>query len=236
MMSTMPTKDLLTRLALASLALLALSGCATLSSDSGFGPVAQTARDQLGKDLQWARTDADQDAISTRVAQLLAQPLSADDAVQIALLNNKGLQASFSALGIADADRVLASRLPNPGFSVARLQQGTSLAVDRSVDFKLGRLLLLPMINQIEARRFAQARSALVLSVLSLASQTRKAYTLVLAAEQTRRYMPQVQSAAQAGAELARRQAQVGNWSKLQQAREQGFYADAALNLARAEQ
>lgn len=74
MMSTMPTKDLLTRLALASLALLALSGCATLSSDSGFGPVAQTARDQLGKDLQWARTDADQDAISTRVAQLLAQP------------------------------------------------------------------------------------------------------------------------------------------------------------------
>jgi outer membrane protein TolC len=48
--------------------------------------------------------------------------------------------------------------------------------------------------------------------------------------------MLQVQSAAEAGAELARRQAQTGNWNKLQQAREQGFYADAALNLARAEQ
>ena len=42
--------------------------------------------------------------------------------------------------------------------------------------------------------------------------------------------------AADAGAELARRMAQVGNFSKLQQAREQGFYADAALNLAHAQQ
>ena len=222
--------------AMAALALLALSGCATLASDSGFGPVAQLTSDRLGKALQWARSDADQDAINTRVAQLLAQPLSADDAVQVALLNNKGLQASFSALGIADADRVMAGRLPNPGFSIGRLQQGAGLEIDRSLQFNLTRLLLLPMVNRVEAQRFEQARGAVALSVLSLASQTRKAYTLALAAEETRRYMLQVQDAAQAGAELARRQAQVGNWSKLQQAREQGFYADAALNLARADQ
>jgi outer membrane protein TolC len=42
--------------------------------------------------------------------------------------------------------------------------------------------------------------------------------------------------AAEASAELARRMEQVGNFNKLQRAREQGFYADAALNLARAEQ
>jgi outer membrane protein TolC len=48
--------------------------------------------------------------------------------------------------------------------------------------------------------------------------------------------MRQVKQAAEASAELARRMAQVGNFNKLQQAREQGFYADAALNLARAEQ
>ena len=47
--------------------------------------------------------------------------------------------------------------------------------------------------------------------------------------------MQQVKSAAEASAELARRMAAVGNWNRLQQAREQGFYADAALNLARAE-
>ena len=57
-----------------------------------------------------------------------------------------------------------------------------------------------------------------------------------MAAEETLRYTRQVMQAAEAGAELARRMAQVGNFNKLQQAREQGFYADAALNLARAQQ
>ena len=224
------------RFAMAALALFALGGCATLSSDGGFGPVEQTARDRLGKDVKWARSDADRDAVDQRVAQLLERPLSADDAVQIALLNNKGLQASFGELGVSEADRVQAGRLPNPGFSFGRLQQGSGLEIDRSVQFNLARLLMLPMVNQIESRGFEQTRGAVALSVLSLASETRKAYYLALAAEETGRYMLQVQVAAEAGAELARRQAQAGNWNKLQQAREQSFYADAALSLARSEQ
>ena len=81
-----------TRLAFAALALIALSGCATFSSDGGFGSVEQIAKDRLGKQITWARSDADRDAIDKRVAQLLEQPLAADDAVQIALLNNRGLQ------------------------------------------------------------------------------------------------------------------------------------------------
>ena len=225
-----------TRLALAALALFTLSGCATLSSDAGFGPVEQTAKDRLGKDIKWARSDADRDAIEMRVAQLLEQPLSVDDAVQIALLNNKGLQASFNELGISEADMVQAGRLPNPGFSFGRLRQGSSLEIDRSIQFNLTRLLMLPTINQIESRRFEQTRGAVALSVLSLASETSKAYYLAVAADETGRYMLQVQTAAEAGAELALRQAQAGNWNKLQQAREQSFYADAALNLARSDQ
>ncbi len=197
---------------------------------------SQAANDRLGKDVKWARSDADRDAIDKRVAQLLEQPLSADDATQIALLNNKGLQASFGELGISEADRVQAGRLPNPGFSFGRLQQGSGLEIDRSIQFNLARLLMLPMLNQIESRRFEQTRSAVALSVLSLASEARKAYYLAVAADETGRYMLQVQTAAEAGAELARRQTQAGNWNKLQQAREQSFYVEAALNLARSEQ
>ena len=226
----------LTRLAIAALALIALSGCATLSSDGGFGPVEQTAKDRLGKDVKWARSDADRDAIDKRVAQLLEQPLSVDGAVQIALLNNRGLQASFAELGISEADRVQAGRLPNLGVSFGRLTQGSGLEIDRSIQFNLARLLMLPTISQIESRRFEQTRGAVALSMLSMASETRKAYFLAIAADETGRYMLQVQTAAEAGAELARRQAQAGNWNKLQRAREQSFYADAALNLARSEQ
>ena len=222
--------------ALALVALVGLGGCATLSRDGGFGPVAQTASDRLHKDLTWARSDADRDTIDQRVAELLAQPLSVEDAVQIALLNNRGLQASFDQLGISEADMVQAGRLPNPGFRFGRLSQGASIEIDRSIQFNLARLLTLPLVQRIESQRFAQTRMAVSLSMLQLASQTRKAYYLALAADQTAGYMRQVQSTAQAGADLARRMAQAGNWNRLDQAREQRFYADAALNLARAEQ
>ena len=222
--------------ALALIGLVGLGGCATFSRDGGFGPVAQTAQDRLHKDLTWARSDADRDTIDKRVAELLAQPLSVDDAVQIALLNNRGLQASFDQLGISEADVVQAGRLPNPGFRFGRLSQGASIEIDRSIQFNLARLLTLPLVQRIESQRFEQTRMAVSLSMLQLASQTRKAYYLALAADQTAGYMRQVQATAQAGAELARRMAQAGNWNRLDQAREQRFYADAALNLARAEQ
>src|SRR5690606_1397968 len=67
------------RLLAAALAAAILGGCASFSADGGFAPVEQAARDRLGMDLHWARSDADREAISGRVAQLLASPLSMDD-------------------------------------------------------------------------------------------------------------------------------------------------------------
>lgn len=89
---------------------------------------------------------------------------------------------------------------------------------------------------EIEQRLFEQTRRGLVLEVLRLAAETRRAWVAAVATGQTAHYQRQAMEAAEAGAELARRMAQVGNWSKLKQAREQSFYADAALALARAEQ
>ena len=211
-------------------------GCASFSPDGGFAVVQKTARDLLSKDVQWARSGADQDGIDTRVAALLSKPLTVDDAVQVALLNNRGLQASFEDLGITEAEVVQAGRLPNPGFSFGRLTKGDEIERERGLHVNLARLLVLPLIGQIEARRFEHTQRIVAMSVLSLAADTRKAYYNALAAEETVRYMRQVKQAADASAELARRMQQVGNFTKLQRAREQVFYADAAQNLARAEQ
>lgn len=214
----------------------ALGGCATFSRDGGFDSVEQTTQQRIGKELNWARTDADRDAIDKRVAELLERPLSADDAVQIALLNNKGLQAAFFELGISEADLVQAGRLPNPHFSMFRASHGDEFKIEQAFTFNVFSLITMPKVVEIEKRRFAQVQRAITMQTLSLAAETRKAYYVAIAAEQTRTYMEQVRRAADAGAELARRMAQTGNWSKLQQAREQSFYADAALNLARADQ
>ena len=212
------------------------SGCASFSPDGGFNAVEQTARDRLGKDLHWSRTEADQDRIHQRVATLLAKPLTVDSAVQVALLNNRGLQASFQELGITEAEVVQAGRLPNPGFSFGRSSRGDEREIERGLHFNIARLIALPLIGQMEARRFEQTKAMVAMSVLSLAADTRKAYYNALAAEETVRYTRQVKQAADASAELARRMEQVGNFNKLQRAREQVFSADASLNLARADQ
>ena len=220
---------------LAVLAAFALSACAGFSADGGFAGVESAAKDRLGKDVKWAKTDADRDALEKRVTELLAKPLSVDDAVQIALLNNKGLQASFAELGITEAELVQAGRLPNPGFSFGRNTRGNEVEIERGIHFNLARLLAMPLMSEVEGRRFARVQSETTQQMLSLASQTRKAWIAAVAAGETVGYMQQVRQAAEAGAELGRRMAQAGNWNKITQAREQSFYADAALNLVRAE-
>ena len=213
-----------------------VGGCASFSQDGGFAPVQQTAKDRLGKDLQWARSDVERDSIDQRVRELLAKPLAMDDAVQIALLNNRGLQAAYQELGISEADLVQAGRLPNPGVAFARKTQGSEVELEWLLAINLARLIAMPLVMEVESRRFAHTQLRVSLQTVSLAADTRKAYLHALAAEETVRYMRQVMLAAEASAELARRMEQVGNFNKLQRAREQDFYADAALNLARAEQ
>jgi len=168
-------------LVLAVLSATLLGGCASFSTDGGFDAIQSATQSRIQKDVAWSRDEAGRSAAQARIDALLAKPLSADDAVQIALLT-------------------------------------------------------MPMRADIEQRLFEQTRRALVLDVLRLAAETRKAWVLAVAAGQTAEYQNQAMEAAEAGAELARRMAQVGNWSKLKQAREQAFYADAALAVARAGQ
>jgi outer membrane protein TolC len=224
------------RLVLLAAGAALLAGCASFSADGGFAAVEQAAQAHAGKSLLRAQTDADLDTIDQRVAELLAVPLTADAAVQVALLNNRGLQARFQDLGITEAEVVQAGRLPNPGFSFGRSSRGDEREIERSLHVNLARLLVMPLTGPLEQRRFEQVQREVAMSVLTLAGQTRKAYYNALAAEETVRYMRQVQQAAEASAELARRMEQVGNFNKLQSAREQSFRANAALRLAQAEQ
>lgn len=211
-----------------------LTGCAGFAPDGGFGPVADTARDRLAKDAVWARSDADRSALRERTRELLAKPLDADAAIQVALLNNAGLQAQYADLGIAEADYVQATRLPNPGFSFSRKTSGDELKIDRAVTIGLMNLLALPFAARIEEGRFAQTRLAVADATLRRAEATRRAWVQAVAAEQAARYADQVRRAAETGALFARDLARAGNVSALDHAREQAFYADAAAQLARA--
>ena len=223
------------RAATTGLVVALLAGCATFSEDGGFGAVQSTVKERTGQDARWVRSQDDASAVRARTRELLAATLTADNAVQIALLSNPGLQATYADLGITEADLVQAGRGPNLRLHFLRTKLGNDVAkVEESFSFDLLGVLLMPMRQKMESRRFERVQANVTAEVIRVASETRKAWVLAVAAAETERYQRQVLEAAEAGSELARRMAAVGNWPKLNQMREQVFYADAAAQLARA--
>ncbi len=225
------------RIGATALVLAFLAGCTTFSKDGGFDAVSATASERIGKDAVIVRTDADRDAVDTRTKELLAKPLSMDDAVQLALLNNRGLQASYAALGLSEADLVQAGRLPNPRFSFSRTRAGDGeLSLGRTFSANVFALLTLPLATNIERRRFEQTKLETADAMLKVAADARRAYVEAVAAEQAAIYARLVRDAASAAAELALRMRQAGNFSRLDYAREQAFHADAVAQQAKAQQ
>ncbi len=212
---------------------LFLTGCSTFSKDGGLDAVSAMTNARTGQKVQFSKPGADSAAVDSKIDQLLSVPLTADSAVQIALLNNKGLQASFAQLGIAEADLVQAGWMSNPSFSFGRISGAHEVEIERAVMFDILGLLTIPVRSKIEGRRFELAKLQAASDAVKLASDTRKAYFNALAAQQTASYSGQVRASAEASAELAKRMVQSGNFSKLTQAREQAFYADATAQLAR---
>ncbi|MBI3435098.1 MAG: TolC family protein [Proteobacteria bacterium] len=215
-------------------ALLGLAGCKTFSADGGMDAVADIAARELRKDVVAVRTPQEAEAVRARIAQLLARPLDADAAVQIALLNNRGLQASFNELGIAEARMVGASLPPNPGFSVERLSGPVEIEVEKRIIANVLALVTLPARAKIASERFRAAQLAIAGDVLRVAADARRAYYRALAARELEQFLTQAVSAAGTASALGERLGRSGGMNKLDQAREHVFYAELTSDLARA--
>lgn len=219
-----------------AVSVLFLGGCASFSADGGFNTVQSLTKERTGQDVKWVKTDEDASDVAKTIEPLLAKPLSVDDAVTIALLNNRGLQANYAELGIAESSLVQAGRIPNPSFTFGRVRRGGDLEVDRKLMIPVMSLLTMPFATKIESRRFEQAQLRAAGDALAVVDATRRAYFSAVAAQETVKYMRQVKDSTEASAELARKMTSVGNWSKLEHSREQGFYADVTVQLAKAMQ
>lgn len=209
-----------------------LGGCATFSKDGGFGNVQQITQQHIKQEVVWPKTADEQSKVDKRVKELLSHPLHVDAAVQLALLTNKGLQASYYELGISEADVIQAGRFPNPRFSMRYTKNSGEYNIEQSLTFNIFSLLTIPKMREIERQRFEQTKQATAIEVFKLANQTRLAYFNAVAANEEVGYSAQVKESAEASAELARRMVKAGNYSKLEQAREQNYYAEATLDYA----
>lgn len=215
---------------------LVLSGCKTFSPDGGMDIVSAVATTELRQDVVAVRTPEEAEAARARIAALLRRSLTADAAVQVALLNNRGLQAAYNELGIAEAVMVGESLPPNPGFSLQRIAGTVDIEIEKRIVANILALATLPARAEIAADRFRQAQLTAALETLRVAAEARRAYYRAVAAREIAEFLAQANLAAETAAKIATRLGETGAMNKLDQAREQVFYADLTTQLANARQ
>lgn len=213
-----------------------LGGCAQLSPEGGVGAVATLSQARVGVALAPIKDDADAARVAEFVSARLAAPLDAEGAVAIALAHSRDLQARLAGLRVAEADAVQAGRPRNPVFSFARLAGGDLLEYERSFLLDLLGLFTLPARAEAGRARFQAAQVALAREVVRQAHQARQDWLDAVAARQIRLRREAALDLAEAGAELARRMAEAGNFSAREARRAQVLRAELAAELIQARQ
>ncbi|WP_295138718.1 TolC family protein [uncultured Reyranella sp.] len=223
------------RVAVVTLVGLLAAGCAKFTDDGGMAPVTDGVRREIGRDAVKISSPEDMRRARERVQSLLAEPLSEEAAVQIALLNNRGLQAAYNDLGISEAEYVQTSLPPNPAITLNRTF-GTGNFVEFGFQL-VGNLLAfatLPAKTEIAKREFEEARYRAVATTLSLTIDVRRAYVRALAAQQRLALLEQARQTADASAQMMKQLGETGAANKLDQARVSAFYADLSIQVAQA--
>src|SRR5213080_86111 len=210
---------------------VALAGCAHVDPSPAFRELANTVHLRTGKRVQWNRGTAQDAEAQAAVASLLRHPLTADAAVQIALLNNRNLQATYEELGIAQADLVEAGLLRNPIFTFERRFPGQALEADLLKEFI--DILLLPLRKRIAAAQFEAAKLRVGHEILKTAAEMRAAFYEHQGDQQLVDLRKTVAEATERSAETALKMKEAGNLRNLDLATEQASHAQAKIELAK---
>lgn len=218
--------------------LVLLSGCASVALNAGFDDVRATVEERSALKIFWNNgTDLDKEA-TEKIGSLLKDQLTADEAVQVALLNNRELQAIYSELGLAQADLVEAGLLKNPIFDAAVLfpvSHGGRPDLELSVVMNFLDVFYMPLRKRVAAARFEEAKTRVTGSVLDFAARVRTTFYLHQANEQTLELRQTIVQALAASLELARRLHEAGNITDLDFARDRALLESGKLALRSAE-
>jgi outer membrane protein TolC len=196
------------------------------------GVVADVADQTIKKDVISIRTESDASHAQDVVRGLLGRPLTVASAVQVALLNNRGLQAAYNELALAEADLIADSLPPNPTFAISRIAGNGALEVERQVVGDILALATLPFRSDIARDRFRKAQLRAAEDTLRLAAEVRRTYYRAVAANELVVLFTDAKSTAESTAQLAEQLGRTGSLNKLDQAREQAFYAETTADLA----
>lgn len=222
---------------------LMVAGCTTsdfAAKNAGFLATTDKVATATGKQTVWVQNQQQAVVVRERVKALLARKIvDAETAVQVALLNNKGLQAAYADLGDSAADAWQTQLSVYPSLTVGITGVGTpGLAAYRAIEGAItANILALASYQKnmnVADTRFRQAQLNAAVSTVSLAAETRKAWIRAVAAWENVSYLNRAKAAADAASELANKIGEAGSMTKADQAREHVFYAELTGETAKA--
>jgi len=223
---------------LALAAMVLLTACAGVSTES--------ARIDVERLLVDRGYDADVEG-EQWLADRLASPLSAQDAVRIAVANNPGLQRVYAKLGWGAADVYRAGRIRNPVLSAVVLESDAASESEKitlGIVTSLTDLITLSSRKRMSTTAYAALKQSVGAEVLMLAANTERHFYEYAAALQQLSLRRQVSHAAGLSAGLAERFESAGNLSERQLAEANAkriaaklaeFDAERDVSLRRAE-
>jgi cobalt-zinc-cadmium efflux system outer membrane protein len=219
---------------LLSVSVLLLAGCATQPGNS-LSNVQRELGARGGATVGWPQSESQKDRLNDSVANLLKDELTAESAAAIALLNNRSLRATFEELGVSQAELIAAGRLPNPSFS-ASVRWPNDRPREPNVEFGLGidllNALLVPVRKNFAGAQLAQAERRVAHEALTLAKEAKSAAYMVQARQEFRARLEAILDVNDTAADLAQRQFDAGNISKLDLLNQQATAQQARLELA----
>lgn len=218
--------------------LVLLGGCTTVSLNAGFAEIGALVEERNATKIFWnGGTELDKEA-AEKVRSLLKTKLIVDGAVQVALLNNRDLQAIYSELGVAQSDLVQAGLLQNPIFNASVLfpvSGGSRPDLELTVVMNFLDILYMPLRKRVAAARFEETKLRVTGAVLDFAAQVRSAFYVHQANEQMLELRQAIVQALSASLDVARRLQEAGNIRDLDVARERALLESAKLALRSAE-
>lgn len=211
-------------------------GCARVPRDAGFAEVGRDVSERSGMRVHWNQGTAEDMAVAAQITAMLDQPLTPDQAVQIALLNNRRMQATYEDLMIAQADLVQAGLLRNPVFDAEVIfaqSGGASLELALVQDFM--HVFQIPLRTKIASAMFEAAKRRVTREVLDKAHEFHGNAIRFIAATQMTEMRRSIMMAGESSYDLAKRLLEAGNITELTLAIERTQFEQAKLDLATAE-
>jgi cobalt-zinc-cadmium efflux system outer membrane protein len=215
------------------IAILAPSICS--ASPQSVAEVETTVQQRIGKRVEITRDAAADEEIKRALRAMLRGTLSADRAVQIALLNNRELQATFEDVGIANADLTEAGLLKNPAFNASSLfpdRPPSAAKLDFGITQEFLDLLMIPLRKKVAANELMRAELRVGDAVLKLAAEVKAAFYTLQGKQMLFIRLGVLGDTNAAALELALRQHEAGNISDLELANQQSTYSQSRVDAA----